>query len=450
MQRIAIIPAYEPPDAFVQYATALCRGVDHLVVVNDGSKSQFDPVFSKIAQLDNATVLSYSENRGKGYALKTAFAHCNTHFAPNDILVTADCDGQHDPKDVLAVCREAEAHPDACVLGCRDFSQENVPKRSRTGNTNMLRLLRWMYGIQISDSQTGLRAFTVATAQRLAQVSGDRFEYETGMLIYAKRHNIPFREVSIYTIYPECEEDHESHFRTFRDSFRVIGMLLGYLWPIERHIYGPFGRFARWLLRTFSRRYRCDFEIPQEPVVFVCRHLDMHGPYTTMKWLPTELHPLIMHMFFDRETTVKHMTEYTFSARYGKKARKFSPLAHIMGWIMPPLTKSLQAVPVYRGGMRSMTTIKQGLKYLLKNESLIVYPDIHYTDGYGQPSEIYAGFLAMGELYYKKTGRKLSFLPLRIDDENRRIVAGTPISLTNFREEGPAAAAHLKAQINWN
>lgn len=217
----------------------------------------------------------------------------------------------------------------------------------------------------------------------------------------------------------------------------------------KEHIYGPYGRFAKWLFRLFSRKYRCDFDMPEEPVVFVCRHLDMHGPYTTLKWLPMDLHPMIIHMFFDRKATVRHMTEYTFSARRGKKGRRFPLTAHVMGWIAPPLMRSLQAIPVYREGLQSMTTIKQGLKCLLAGESLIVYPDIHYMDGYDKPSEIYEGFLYMGALYYKKTGRRLPFVPLLIDDENRRITAGQPISITDYRAEGAGAAAYLKEQINW-
>lgn len=189
--------------------------------------------------------------------------------------------------------------------------------------------------------------------------------------------------------------------------------------------------------------------MPEEPVIFVCRHLDMHGPYTTLKWLPAELHPMIIHMYFDQKATVKHMTEYTFAARYGKKVKKFNLAAHVMGWIAPPMMKSLQAVPVYRDGLKSTTTIKHGLHYLLKNESLIVYPDVNYMDGYDKPSEIYEGFLFMGELYFKKTGKLLSFVPLLIDDKNRRIAAGQSISITNYRKEGPAAAKHLKQQINW-
>ena len=218
----------------------------------------------------------------------------------------------------------------------------------------------------------------------------------------------------------------------------------------QKTIYGPYARFARRLLRTFSRKYRCDFPMPEEPVVFVCRHLDMHGPYTTLKWLPAELHPMIIHVFFDRNATVRHMTEYTFSARFGKKAGGFSLAAHVMGRIAPPMMKSLQAVPVYRESLQSVKTIKQGLKYLLKNESLIVYPDIHYMDGYDQPSDIYEGFLYMGELYFKKTGRKLSFIPLLIDDQNRRITAGQPITVTDYRRESASAAEHLKAHINRN
>ncbi|MBE6944199.1 MAG: glycosyltransferase [Ruminococcaceae bacterium] len=568
MQRIAIIPAYEPPDTFIQYAAELAETMDCLLIVNDGSDKRFDPVFTKIAHIDRVTVLSYPENHGKGYALKTAFSYCAEHFLGEDILVTADCDGQHSAADVLAVWEAARAHPDACVLGCRDFSQENVPARSRAGNTNMLRLLRIMYGICISDSQTGLRAFTVKTAQQFLNVKGDRFEYETGMLIYAKRHHIPFREVSIQTIYPQDAADHISHFKTVRDSLRVIGILLGYLsgniisgllataadiglfslltyvlfpqispgytllatiagrvassvinfylnckyvfhsnvkksvvrfyavwlgqllvsylslyifghilgghltlvkviadiffvlmtyqlqcnWvyaPKKEHIYGKYGRFVRRLFRVFSRKYRCDFAMPEEPVVFVCRHLDMHGPYTTLKWLPAELHPMIIHMYFDRKATVKHMSKYTFAARYGRKPVRFNLAAHVMSWIAPPLMRSLQAVPVYRDGLKSTTTIKEGLKHLLRSESLIVYPDIHYMDKYDKPSEIYEGFLYIGELYYKKTGKKLSFVPLRIDDKSRRITAGQAVSITNYRQQGTIAAKHLQEQINW-
>lgn len=567
-RRIVIIPAYEPPNSFIEYARKLSQTVDKLIVVNDGSDTRFQPVFDEIGALSNAAVISYGQNHGKGYALKQAFSYCAEHFAEEDILVTADCDGQHSLGDVKAVCDAAAHHPESYVLGVRDFGHPNVPPRSKAGNTQMLRLFRLLYAMEITDSQTGLRACTAKTAQAFLKVSGNRFEYETGTLIFAKRNHIPIREVSIQTIYPENKEDHVSHFKTFRDSCRVVGIMLRYLlgsmisgllatatdlgvfslltyvvfpktapgytmiatvlgriassvinfwfnckyvfhgkpkrslgrfyivwagqvicsygniylfghvlgghltlmkligdcvlalltyrlqcsWvyeePKEEGFYGSFARFGRWLLRTFSPRYKTDLTKPSEPVVYVCRHLNMHGPFTTLKWLPFHVHPMILHVYFDKEKTVKHMTEYTFSARYGKKPKKFSLAAHVMSWVSPPMMASLQGIPVYRNGIASISTLKTGLKYLLKGECLIVYPDIDYTGNYGKPSEIYDGFLMLGDMYLKKTGKALTFVPLVIDDEHRHIIEGKAVCVSNFRQECAGAADYLKRAIN--
>lgn len=217
---------------------------------------------------------------------------------------------------------------------------------------------------------------------------------------------------------------------------------------MKTSFYGRLGRFAQWLLRTFSPRYRCDIELPEQPVVYVCRHLNMHGPYTTLKWFPFDVHPMILHVYFDRNKTVEHMTGYTLSTRFGRKPRKFSLLAHIMGRICPALMASVQGVPVYRNGTQSVATLKCGLKYLLKGESLIVYPDIVYTGNYDRISEIYDGFLFLGDLYYKKTGMPLAFVPLLIDDKKRQIIEGKPICVSNFRRDRQTAASSLKAAIN--
>ena len=153
-------------------------------------------------------------------------------------------------------------------------------------------------------------------------------------------------------------------------------------------------------------------------------------------------------MFFDRKKTVEHMTKFTFAERYGKKPRKFSLAAHVMSWVAPPMMRSLQGVPVYRNGTQAIATLKSGLKYLLKGESLIVYPDLDYTGSYDKPSEIYEGFLYMGELYHKKTGKTLRFIPLTVDDENRQIRSGSPVVLYNYRKEVQEAAMAIKQAIN--
>ena len=57
-------------------------------------------------------------------------------------------------------------------------------------------------------------------------VKGDRFEYETNMLLAFKDYAIPFEEVKIRTVY--IEENKSSHFRTFTDSWRIYKLILAH------------------------------------------------------------------------------------------------------------------------------------------------------------------------------------------------------------------------------
>ncbi len=128
---------------------------------------------------------------------------------------------------------------------------------------------------------------------------------------------------------------------------------------------------------------------------------------------------------------------------------KFFLKAWAVGSVTAPLVNSLQAVPVYRGGAKGIVTVKKGLGYLLKQESLVVFADIAYTDGYDKAGPIYEGFLAMGELYRKKTGRSLPFIPLLIDDAGRRIHAGQPVTVDDFKRDREEAAKALEEAINF-
>ena len=56
----------------------------------------------------------------------------------------------------------------------------------------------------ISDTQTGLRAIPSHALPVFVKVGGDRFEYETNMLLAMKENNIDFEEVKCRTIYIEA------------------------------------------------------------------------------------------------------------------------------------------------------------------------------------------------------------------------------------------------------
>ena len=68
-----IIPAYEPGESLVNLINDLkSRGIDDIIVVNDGSGADYEPVF-RAAENMGAKVLKHEKNRGKGRALRTAF-----------------------------------------------------------------------------------------------------------------------------------------------------------------------------------------------------------------------------------------------------------------------------------------------------------------------------------------------------------------------------------------
>ncbi len=227
---VVIIPCYEPPFVVTDYVKELTSNENvEVVAINDGSNKDFDRVFEALKTIKNCTVISYEVNQGKGHALKVALEYCKNNYSSSDNFVTADCDGQHAIKDVFACAKSANENKNSLILGCRDFSLPQVPKRSKVGNLSTRRMFSFLYGINISDTQTGLRAFNYNLIDDLLKVKGERFEYEMSMLIQIPRNNYSIVEVPIDTVYEKKQDDvnTRSHFKTFEDSVKVWGVLLG-------------------------------------------------------------------------------------------------------------------------------------------------------------------------------------------------------------------------------
>jgi putative flippase GtrA len=112
------------------------------------------------------------------------------------------------------------------VLGCRDFTLDHVPARSRFGNQTTSAIFKIFVGMTLSDTQTGLRAIPKKQLKTLVEVFGDRFEYETNMLLAMKTNGLAFDEVKIRTVY--IEENKSSHFRVIHDSWRIYKLILAH------------------------------------------------------------------------------------------------------------------------------------------------------------------------------------------------------------------------------
>ena len=221
-----VLPSLDPDDKLLTVIDGLlAHGFTDIILVNDGSKPENLHYFETAAAHPEVTVLHHEINRGKGAALKNAFTYILSNRPNAEGVVTVDGDNQHHPEDTRA-CAEHMLQTGHLTLGVRDFSQPDVPKRSRSGNRITCSVFKLFVGMTISDTQTGLRAIPRKNLNLLSSISGDRFEYETNMLLAMKSNFIPFDEIKIRTVY--IEENKSSHFRAVRDSWRIYKLILAH------------------------------------------------------------------------------------------------------------------------------------------------------------------------------------------------------------------------------
>lgn len=224
-----IIPSYEPDEKLPALVKRLAEaGMKQVVIVDDGSKEEkYQSIFEKIKQEYPYTILHHAENMGKGRALKTAFNYCLIHYPDAIGCVTIDSDGQHTVKDMIACMNQLRENPEALVLGVRDFNREGIPTRSVFGNKLTSRVMKILVGVAVSDTQTGLRAIPADFMRSLLTEKGERFEFETNMLLETKNDNRKIIEVPIETIY--LEENKTSHFNPLRDSLRIYAVFFRFI-----------------------------------------------------------------------------------------------------------------------------------------------------------------------------------------------------------------------------
>ena len=223
-QLVIVLPSLDPDNKFDGVVQGLVdAGFAHLVIVDDGSDAAHQIHFDKAAQHPCCRVLHHGVNKGKGRALKTAFRCVLDELPEAAGVITIDGDGQHLLADIIACGERMLALGDAVVLGCRDFDAPGVPPRSVAGNKTTSRMFRLFYGITLSDTQTGLRAIPRRYLDYFCEMEGERFEYETNMLLMMHRRGIRFVEQPIATVYDP--EDYSSHYNADKDSWRIFKIM---------------------------------------------------------------------------------------------------------------------------------------------------------------------------------------------------------------------------------
>lgn len=221
-----IIPSLDPDARLLEVIEGVTqKGFSDLLLVDDGSAPENQHFFEEAAEKYGCEVLHHPHNLGKGRALKTAFAWIEENRPNIRGCVTIDGDNQHHPDDIAA-CVDKMLAGDCkeLVLGVRDFDAENVPPKSKFGNKCTSFVFKVFCGLKVSDTQTGLRVFPKFCIPTMLEIAGERFEYETNMLLVCKNAGIPLVEQTIRTIYIDANAT--THFHPIKDSVRVYGIII--------------------------------------------------------------------------------------------------------------------------------------------------------------------------------------------------------------------------------
>ena len=185
-----------------------------IIVVNDGSTDETQNILGQFTDLQ---VISYSVNRGKGYALQKGFQMARQ--LGFDYAITIDSDGQHFAKDIPVFLNVLEKNPGALIIGARNMDQDSVPGKSSFGH----RFSNFWYivetGIRLPDTQSGYRLYPVGRLKSMHFFTR-RFEFEIEVIVRAAWSGIPVLPVPV-SVYYAPPGERVSHFRPFADFTRI-------------------------------------------------------------------------------------------------------------------------------------------------------------------------------------------------------------------------------------
>ena len=222
---IVVIPAYNPTIELHR----LIQGMSHhtpqtpIVVVDDGSWGPSKEILSKIERHSTVRVVRHTAHKGKGQALKTGIEYVRDQHPSCTHIVTADADGQHAVLDIVSVANDAQIWKEHLVLGSREFHHD-IPTKSWIGNRIIRALFRICTGLDLQDTQTGLRGIPIGFGLHCLALAPTGYDFEMAMLIECRALNMSIRELTIQAIY--IEGNRYSHFNPLSDSLKICHVII--------------------------------------------------------------------------------------------------------------------------------------------------------------------------------------------------------------------------------
>lgn len=187
-----------------------------IIFSNDGSKDGCDKLVESL-HLPHVKVVGYEQNRGKGYAVRTAML-----AAKGDYVMFTDADLAYGT-DVIGRVRDAFLErPEAdMVIGSRNLSKDGyegyTPIRKLASKT-YIKVLCLAGGFKLSDSQCGCKAFTQDAVKKIfTRCEVDRFAFDFEAILWAVKYGMTIHEIPVKII-----NHRESSVNLVRDTLKML------------------------------------------------------------------------------------------------------------------------------------------------------------------------------------------------------------------------------------
>lgn len=207
-----IVPTYNNYKTLKKVLDSILDFTSNVIIVNDGSTDSTSEILKQYSQL---TQIHHPKNLGKGRALRNGFRKAlELDF---EYAITIDSDGQHFAADIPIFIEAIQNEPNSLLIGSRNMTQENVPKKSSFGNKFSNFWFKFETGIKLDDTQSGFRLYPLRLLPK--RFYTNKFEFEIEVIVRAAWKGIVVKNIPIQVLYDPAER--VSHFRPFQDFTRI-------------------------------------------------------------------------------------------------------------------------------------------------------------------------------------------------------------------------------------
>ena len=211
---VVLIPTYNNAGTIAKVISDVKEFTTDVIVVNDGSTDETSNILSSI---NDIKIIEYTQNKGKGYALKLGLQKAfewGYRYA-----ITIDSDGQHYADDIPVFIEKIEEVPDSLLIGSRNLTAENMPSKNTFANKFSNFWYKVETGQVLSDTQSGYRLYPLEKLQKIHFITR-RYEFEVEIIVRAAWRGINVENIPIKVYYPPIGE-RVSHFRPLQDFTRI-------------------------------------------------------------------------------------------------------------------------------------------------------------------------------------------------------------------------------------